>query len=952
MPAAPSLQPPPGLATQTPPNAPAHADANTGTPTTPQQPPHATQTAARKAEDATTAPAVPRPNSKASIDVNKEEKPASTTATKPDAKPAQETAHADAAPPNHTAADTDTAPADDDTANEDDDDHDDTPQKRTEADAGHGSQRVANKNGKWEWKQWNRKHGGQRPDPQQQEGPGWGFLYQQRNYPAGAAPPFNTNAIPTGDKAANFERDRALFRDLLNNADRPWQPQDTTTPGRTAPQQHTHQQDNVEQTTATAADQPTPTTEPKPQPSRASADVPTAHANQHPPAHDNQEPDPDRPPPVPHSHECEVTYYDLTHGCHSIHVTLLDSATSRSSSSHSRGKLPHIIITGDTGLLATAPPFPEGTTRTFAPMATNMWLLVLTYVPDPPSHTPGALLLAEGDKLLFEYTRQGWIIRMEATSEIASPSILALRATKETSRRQQHQQHEATRGPRSQPSQQARDAASSHSASSSSHEKPRSYYPTPTLPQKPDTTVGSTDTTHGDTRQPPSATTHRNATHPAFVDTRRLREHQPDRLPQPQAQSSHNHARPSPTLATKLQDGRRIGPAPAPPAKENSPTPTPPPDHSDSLNDATNLMQQPHSIAKTLTQPTDTATASESPHTKDGQPTPPPPTEHSTMPPPPQSPRGSNHATIPLPGNTEAPPLPTSPPPRSWQRVETQLEEIRRLAEHQAHQPIATAAETALIELLVDSQTAAAVEAWDDGFPTTPPGQPNPTEPSAECLPSTKRARNSHSINRDAAAAARYLTALGHGQLSAHIRPLTYNSVEPQIAVLMQWLGTLTSDVEVHLQLPPTLAALRGILNNILDQQTNPNTWATMIEVGEALEQLVQGNRWRTPPTLCACKTGDTTPTSWSTTRIKARGVTSSRLPRPSSTTSTTCQRTCCQQLKKQRYAWFVALQQEPQQGGKAPRRGTQRHGGNSTDTTGSGTTTPRRHNRDPRQAE
>ena len=68
----------------------------------------------------------------------------------------------------------------------------------------------------------------------------------------------------------------------------------------------------------------------------------------------------------------------------------------------------------------------------------------------------------------------------------------------------------------------------------------------------------------------------------------------------------------------------------------------------------------------------------------------------------------------------------------------------------------------------------------------------------------------------------------------------------------MQWLGTLTSDVEVHLQLPPTLAALRGILNNILDQQTNPNTWATMIEVGEALEQLVQGQPLAHPSdTLC-----------------------------------------------------------------------------------------------------
>ena len=216
-------------------------------------------------------------------------------------------------------------------------------------------------------------------EPQQQEGPGWGFLYQQRDYLAGATPPSNTNTIPTMDKAANFERDRALFRDLLNSADRPWQPADATTPGRTASQQHTHQPDNTGQATAAAEDQPTPTTEQQSQLPRAPTDVPAAHTNQPPTAHDNREPDPDHPPPVPHSHECEVTYYDLTHGCHSIHVTLLDSATSHSSSSsHSSGKLPHVIVAGDAGLLATAAPFPEGTTGTFAPMATNMWLLVLT----------------------------------------------------------------------------------------------------------------------------------------------------------------------------------------------------------------------------------------------------------------------------------------------------------------------------------------------------------------------------------------------------------------------------------------------------------------------------------------------------------------------------------------------------------------------------------------------
>ena len=187
--------------------------------------------------------------------------------------------------------------------------------------------------------------------------------------------------------------------------------------------------------------------------------------------------------------------------------------------------------------------------------------------------------------------------------------------------------------------------------------------------------------------------------------------------------------------------------------------------------------------------------------------------------------------------------------PRGSERPSCSAEEerererqIRRLtATNQTHHPITTAAETALIDLLVDTHSAEAVDAWDDGFPPSPRPQTDNNEPQGDCQPAAKRARGSNSIHPAAAAAARQLTSLGHGQLSAYNRPLSYNSVEPHVAAIIRWLGTLSNDIGTHLQLPPVLASLRGILNAILEQQTSTATWAAMIEVGEALEELIHG---------------------------------------------------------------------------------------------------------------
>ena len=122
------------------------------------------------------------------------------------------------------------------------------------------------------------------------------------------------------------------------------------------------------------------------------------------------------------------------------------------------------------------------------------------------------------------------------------------------------------------------------------------------------------------------------------------------------------------------------------------------------------------------------------------------------------------------------------------------------------------------------------------------------SQDAGECQqPPPKRTRSHNTITRDAAAAARFLCALGHGQLSLHRRAITYHTVEPHVAALLRWLGTLESDVAIHLQLPPALASLRAILNAILDQQVSTATWAAMIEVGESLDKLASGGNLAHP---------------------------------------------------------------------------------------------------------
>ena len=112
---------------------------------------------------------------------------------------------------------------------------------------------------------------------------------------------------------------------------------------------------------------------------------------------------------------------------------------------------------------------------------------------------------------------------------------------------------------------------------------------------------------------------------------------------------------------------------------------------------------------------------------------------------------------------------------------------------------------------------------------TTTPHQAQTPATDNQCQqPPTKRARNQQSIVRDAAAAAaRYLSSLGHGQLSSHRRVITYNTIEP-LHCCDGW-GASTPRLRCTYT---ALASLRGILNTILDQEVSTATWSELTQVG------------------------------------------------------------------------------------------------------------------------
>ena len=376
--------------------------------------------------------------------------------------------------------------------------------------------------------------------------------------------------------------------------------------------------------------------------------------------------------------------------------------------------------------------------------------------------------------------------------------------------------------------QQAQQAASSHEA-------PRSYYPTNTDRQNRGTPHVAT-TPAQQNQQPP---------HP-LQDGRTLRRGQPDKLPEQQPQPSQ-HKPAATSLAELLSDGRNIGrrhrrepgggnpptPTPTPPAW-TPPQPTPgPAGPTQQDDDPSSLVQthmtQSHSGGKAPNkqpqQPHNSIdnTLEQTPTT----PNPTPPSEIDDAELAPSLP-AEQHTLHPNPPLGEQASSSTAPPPRqrSWERVQRHLNEIRSLAEafdNSQGEAIARTAEIALVDLLVDTPTAEALDQMGDGLP------PPATAPPAAA----------------AKYAAQQLCNIGRSQLAlGGNRCINYAMVAPHVAALLRWLETLQmGDVAVHIQLPPVLSPLREVLNVILEGGTmDTNLWARLVAVGEALCDLVSGN--------------------------------------------------------------------------------------------------------------
>ena len=89
--------------------------------------------------------------------------------------------------------------------------------------------------------------------------------------------------------------------------------------------------------------------------------------------------------------------------------------------------------------------------------------------------------------------------------------------------------------------------------------------------------------------------------------------------------------------------------------------------------------------------------------------------------------------------------------------------------------------------------------------PTIPAGQPSPANPSGDYLPAAKRARDFNSISEEAAAAARSLATLGHGQLSEHRRSITYIvEIVPRVCIVA-WICMQRSEPEIFPSILETL---------------------------------------------------------------------------------------------------------------------------------------------------
>ena len=376
------------------------------------------------------------------------------------------------------------------------------------------------------------------------------------------------------------------------------------------------------------------------------------------------------------------------------------------------------------------------------------------------------MLLTAGDKLLFGRVDGEWIIRVKHLNPDAPEQVRRLReGNTPTASPTKPSTTKDSRGRSTLPSISEHDdpPAQSNSGASSSHEAPQSYYPPIRKPERPLTTHPEDpdpEAAQPTNNQPAAATTGPHQPRPAFVDDRQLRRSQRSQAGSPSTSTEANppnHGRPDDTpLAAQLRDGRLIGPKPPP--KED---PDQQPDKDDPSFMQQSLFSAPLTQQSHLNLTTDFVLSNTSQQPQEASPNMPAATAADE---PSQTPMASPHQYPPTtPGDVSMPLTaadehqhtaaapshlghqPSTQPEeaereRSWQRVERHLLAIRQLASDRGYSSSNSAgivfnAEQALVNLLVDTPTAEALDTQGDNHVTShdsrsitnqAPTQPNP----------------------------------------------------------------------------------------------------------------------------------------------------------------------------------------------------------------------------------
>ena len=273
--------------------------------------------------------------------------------------------------------------------------------------AGHGSQRVGNKLGKYNFKQRSRSgHRPRHPGPQPQQGPGWGIIAERDA--AGDTPPNTDTNTDTKQATAAHAEHQQRSRESPHER---WQREHHERAQQaTAPQQHTPSP------TATAtpdtqgdtqATQPSPTDETQPDntwrgPPHFTGTLP---------------PDIDIP-----TSSGGTEWLPLNNGCWEVVV----KPTSIPEDATSSAGLPPLrtVNVGQAGPLARAPIFSRGTRGRLAPLDTpNSWLFTITQAPALDDLEPHSLFIVEGDTFRLELKPQGWLMTVETQAPSTARAI-------------------------------------------------------------------------------------------------------------------------------------------------------------------------------------------------------------------------------------------------------------------------------------------------------------------------------------------------------------------------------------------------------------------------------------------------------------------------------------------------------------------------------------------------